>query len=135
HLDEKIGNNRMTVQEKLDKGLNPFQVDSSGNGLSDYEAIHKYDTDPTKFSTAGDGISDYVKIEEGLDPNQKIDSDDIDTFKISKEDMDATLTTNDLNAKYFTKIESYRDDELDELYQPVRDPVRFKNYEGKITLD
>src|SRR5699024_9960080 len=109
HLDEKIGDNKMTVQEKLDEGLDPFQLDSSGNGLSDYDAIHKYNTDTTKFSTADDGISDYVKIEEGLDPTKKVNPDDIDTFEISKEEMDATLTTNDLNAKYFTEIEDYHD--------------------------
>ena len=32
--------------------------DSDGDGLSDYQEIHKYRTDPNKFSTAGDGVSD-----------------------------------------------------------------------------
>jgi hypothetical protein len=34
------------------------KVDSDGDGLSDYQEIHKYRTDPTKPSTAGDGVSD-----------------------------------------------------------------------------
>ena len=33
-------------------------VDTDGDGLSDYQEIHKYRTDPTKASTAGDGVSD-----------------------------------------------------------------------------
>jgi hypothetical protein len=32
--------------------------DSDGDGLSDYQEIHKYLSDPNKFSTAGDGVSD-----------------------------------------------------------------------------
>ncbi len=34
------------------------EVDSDGDGLSDFQEIHKYRTDPSKFSTAGDGVSD-----------------------------------------------------------------------------
>jgi hypothetical protein len=33
-------------------------ADSDGDGLSDYQEVHKYRTDPTKLSTAGDGVSD-----------------------------------------------------------------------------
>src|SRR5262249_20847656 len=33
-------------------------VDTDGDGLSDFQEVHKYRTDPTKFSTAGDGVSD-----------------------------------------------------------------------------
>jgi hypothetical protein len=32
--------------------------DSDGDGLSDFQEIHKYGSDPRKFSTAGDGVSD-----------------------------------------------------------------------------
>jgi hypothetical protein len=32
--------------------------DSDGDGLSDFQEIHKYFTDPTKVSTAGDGVPD-----------------------------------------------------------------------------
>jgi RNA polymerase sigma factor (sigma-70 family) len=33
-------------------------VDSDHDGLSDFQEIHKYRTDPNKLSTAGDGVSD-----------------------------------------------------------------------------
>jgi hypothetical protein len=34
------------------------EPDSDGDGLSDFQEVHKYGTDPKKFSTAGDGVSD-----------------------------------------------------------------------------
>ena len=37
---------------------NPLAVFTDGDGLSDFPEIHKYRTDPRKFSTASDGISD-----------------------------------------------------------------------------
>jgi hypothetical protein len=33
-------------------------VDSDGDGLSDFQEIHKYGSDPNKWSTAGDGVAD-----------------------------------------------------------------------------
>jgi hypothetical protein len=33
-------------------------VDTDGDGLSDFQEIHKYFTDPNKLSTAGDGVPD-----------------------------------------------------------------------------
>ena len=134
HMDEKLGENKMTVEEKLDRGLNPYETDTSGNGLSDDEAVEK-GLDPKKFSTADDGISDYVKIEEGLDPKEEIDPKDIEEFTIEDEDLGTTLKTDDLNAKYFSTVENYEQDELDEIYQPVRDPIRVHNYDGKMIVD
>lgn len=134
HMNKKLGDNKLTVEEKLEEGLNPFQLDTSGNGLSDYDAIHKYHTDPTKFSTMDDGISDYVKIEEGLDPNEKIDPSDIEPFSIPDKELEVTLHTHDLNAKYFAVTEAYEEGGLDTLYKPLRDPFRVKNYEGEVEL-
>jgi len=58
----------MTIREQARHGLDPFRLDTSNNGLSDYEAIHVYRTDPTKFSTVNDGIPDGWKVRYGLDP-------------------------------------------------------------------
>ena len=133
-MDEKLGDNEMTVEEKLELGLSPYKTDTSGNGLSDDEAVEK-GLDPKKFSTADDGISDYVKIEEGLDPKEEIDPKDIEEFTIEDEDLGTTLKTDDLNAKYFSTVENYEQDELDEIYQPVRDPIRVHNYDGEMVVD
>src|SRR5699024_6379274 len=40
-MDEKLGDNEMTVEEKLELGLSPYKTDTSGNGLSDDEAVEK----------------------------------------------------------------------------------------------
>src|SRR5699024_5143780 len=99
---------------QLAKELDALPMDAS---LSD-EGVEK-GLDPKKFSTADDGISDYVKIEEGLDPKEEIDPKDIEEFTIEDEDLGTTLKTDDLNAKYFSTVENYEQDELDEIYQPV----------------
>src|SRR5699024_12428797 len=65
-MDEKLGDNEMTVEEKLELGLSTNKTDISGNGLSDDEAVEK-GLDPKKFSTEDEGISDYVKNMKGLD--------------------------------------------------------------------
>src|SRR5699024_12293710 len=126
--------NEMTVEEKLELGLSPYKTDTSGNGLSDDEAVEK-GLDPKKLSTADDGISDYVKIEEGLDPKEEIDPKDIEELTIDDEDIDTTLKTDDLNAKYFSAVENYEQDKLDEIYQPVRYQIRVHNYDGKVIVD
>lgn len=37
-------------------------LDSDGDGLSDWDEIHKYGTDPHNWDTDGDGLSDYEEI-------------------------------------------------------------------------
>src|SRR5699024_2765752 len=39
---------------------------------------------------------------------------------------------NNLNAKYHTSIEPYNHPELDELFQPVRQPVQLKDFNGEV---
>lgn len=43
-------------------------ADTDGDGLSDYDEIHVYGTDPTNPDTDGDGQSDYEEIIAGTDP-------------------------------------------------------------------
>jgi RNA polymerase sigma factor (sigma-70 family) len=38
--------------------LSDPDADSDGDGLTDFQEVHKYGTDPKKFSTAGDGVPD-----------------------------------------------------------------------------
>ena len=42
----------------LAAGPDAADPDSDGDGLSDFQEVHKYRTDPHKKSTAGKGISD-----------------------------------------------------------------------------
>lgn len=52
-------------------------LDSDGDGLSDYDEIHKYGTDPFNPDTDGDGLNDYEEIYiYGTDPlNPDTDGD------------------------------------------------------------
>jgi hypothetical protein len=42
----------------LGSSLSGQEIDTDGDGLSDFHETHKYFTDPNKFSTTGDGVSD-----------------------------------------------------------------------------
>ena len=60
-----------TWQDLLDMGLvardNDKEADSDLDGLSDYDELVVYHTNPAAFSTAGDMYSDKYKVENGLD--------------------------------------------------------------------
>lgn len=43
-------------------------ADCDGDGLTDYEEVHVYGTDPMNPSTAEDGLSDGWKVQYGFDP-------------------------------------------------------------------
>jgi hypothetical protein len=62
------------VREKLDKqgGLDIYK-DTDGDGVSDYDEINIYKTDPNKASTAGGSLNDGQKILRNMDPLQKED--------------------------------------------------------------
>jgi len=45
-------------------------VDTDGDGLTDYEEVHKYNTDPNDPDTDGDGLTDGEEVHEyNTDPN------------------------------------------------------------------
>jgi len=47
---------------------NPNKVDTDGDGLSDYEEVKIYKTDPLKSDTDGDGHSDGEEVKNGYNP-------------------------------------------------------------------
>ena len=47
-----------TAGQSLKPDSSGKDADTDGDGLSDFQEIHKYRTDPKKLSTAGDGVSD-----------------------------------------------------------------------------
>ncbi len=49
-------------------GTDPLNPDTDGDGLTDYEEIYVYGTDPLNPDTDGDGFSDGQEIEMGTDP-------------------------------------------------------------------
>ena len=51
-------------------GTNPYNADTDGDGISDYDEIHIYGTNATLADTDGDGIDDYTEIFSSFtDPN------------------------------------------------------------------
>lgn len=46
------------------------QIDTDGDGLSDYQEINIYHTDPKNSDTDGDGYSDGDEVKFGFDPNK-----------------------------------------------------------------
>ncbi len=48
--------------EKNTDNTDPFDEDTDGYGLNDYDKIHNYGTDPFDEDTDGDGLNDYDEI-------------------------------------------------------------------------
>ena len=59
---------KLTNAEEIKLGTSPALSDTDEDGLSDYDEVKKYKTDPLKEDTDGDGISDNGEIQLGLDP-------------------------------------------------------------------
>ncbi len=53
---------------EFQRGTRPDLADTDGDGLSDYQEMFVYRTDPLKQDTDGDGISDAAEVTAGTDP-------------------------------------------------------------------
>ncbi|MHA1880217.1 MAG: hypothetical protein ACTSYG_07445, partial [Candidatus Heimdallarchaeota archaeon] len=49
-------------------GSLPDVIDSDSDGLTDFDEVTIYHTDPTLWDTDGDGFSDGIEIQKGTDP-------------------------------------------------------------------
>ena len=54
-------------------GTNPGLRDTDSDGLSDGEEVHDYGTDPTKADTDGDGFADGDEVDASTDPTDTYD--------------------------------------------------------------
>lgn len=57
-LDEHCFDDRMSNREKLEHGLTPCVLDYDEDGLTDYDEIHVWETDPKDPDTSKDGLKD-----------------------------------------------------------------------------
>ena len=70
--DEDIFNDELLDEAQTEDNLEPVEdvspedvlknIDSDGDGLSDYEEIYIYKTDPYNQDSDGDGLSDYEEV-------------------------------------------------------------------------
>jgi hypothetical protein len=64
-LDMDDDGDGLTNRQELEYGTLPDEVDSDGDGLSDFDEIFRYGTDPNNPDTDGDGLSDWVEVQPG----------------------------------------------------------------------
>ena len=73
HLDSD--NDGVSDGEELNYTTNPFNTDTDGDGLNDYEEIKNLGTNPIGADTDGDGLSDYEELKIYHTDVQKPDTD------------------------------------------------------------
>lgn len=62
NFDEDIDSDGLTNGEEITAGSDISKVDTDGDGLSDYQEVKEYFTDPAEADTDGDGFSDSEEI-------------------------------------------------------------------------
>jgi hypothetical protein len=63
---EQIESNKALIQ---DRGGDLLDLDTDGDGLSDYDEVYIYNTDPENPKTVDGELTDAQKIEAGINPN------------------------------------------------------------------
>ena len=67
-LSDDFDGDGLTLIEEYDLDTNPFLSDSDTDGLSDYEEVNKYNTNPIKWDTDDDTMGDGTEVSAGLNP-------------------------------------------------------------------
>ena len=67
---EQIETNRAVIEER---GGDLMNEDTDGDGLSDYDEVYIYGTDPENANTGGGDLSDAEKVATGIDPTSSGD--------------------------------------------------------------
>ncbi len=58
----------LTDAEEKQLGTNPKNIDTDGDGLTDYDEVKIYHTNPLKADTDGDGYGDGAELRRGYNP-------------------------------------------------------------------
>ncbi|MBI5647625.1 MAG: OmpA family protein [Ignavibacteriae bacterium] len=91
--DDIDGDHLVNVEEER-RGTNPYDSDTDGDGLTDYDEILKHATNPLDKDSDGDGLTDYVEVVKYRTSASEKDSD-ADGVEDAEEVQ--TLLTNPLN--------------------------------------
>ena len=58
----------LSNEEEKQLGTNPNNIDTDGDGLTDYEEVSIYHTNPLNADTDGDGFNDGIEVRRGYNP-------------------------------------------------------------------
>ncbi len=88
----------MTKADKFIAGLDPESDDTDKDGLTDYEELYVYNSDPHTKYTSGDIYDDKYKIDHNMDINEFTDADgrSVDNGRNSEEVTLYPLTSDDI---------------------------------------
>lgn len=119
---------RLTNEEEVAAGTNVNNSDTDGDGLSDYDEIKRYNSDPLKYSTSGDDISDYIKVKRDLDLNRKYTESEVKPEDVNPT-YSVTLKPGDINSQYYGAFKEYGNDNN---VKSTHNVFNLLDYEGTI---
>lgn len=126
---EDWNNDGISNEEAENLGLNLVEADSDGDGLSDYDEIYKYFTDPTKYSTSGDIYSDGYKVKYGYDVDKQYETKK--SIAISNSDIVVEVDNAHDMSVYYKEYSG----KIPDGYVLGYIPFRLYSFSGKVTLD
>lgn len=125
---EDWNNDGISNEDALKYGLNPSSKDSDGDGVSDYDELYMYHSDPLKYSTSGDIYSDGYKVRLGYQLDNVYETKK--TFTTSNSDIDVEVDdARDMNYYY----KEYNGT-VPGGYLLGYKPFRIYSFKGKVTL-
>jgi hypothetical protein len=69
--NEDYDNDGLTNHEEYKLGTNPGSIDTDEDGLTDYDEVNKYRTNPNRYDTDRDEMGDGTEVSNGLNPLSK----------------------------------------------------------------
>lgn len=72
-VDDDTDDDGLTDEEEATYGTDPSVSDTDSDGLSDYEEVKTYATDPLDSDSDDDGYEDGTEVSEGTDPEDSSD--------------------------------------------------------------
>lgn len=128
----------LTNEEEYELGTEIFCTDSDGDGLSDYEEIKTYNTNPLKEDTDDDGIKDINEILLGLNPLSKdsnndgiLDSDEIVEYTAENSELGIRIAMKGNANISDTQIDTVEINELDNIEAKISSIYSF-NTSGEL---
>lgn len=99
----------LTNEEEEKYGTKMIDSDSDGDGLTDYDEVKKYNSDPAKYSTSGDDISDYIKVQRKLEIDKTYKASQVKPEDV-KVNGNITLKPDTIESQYYGGLEEYETD-------------------------